>query len=163
MNLLIDSFSAFSQRSEKAGDTEIRIAGALLSPITTITTTNFIGAGVGKTFLGTIELSQKNPNTVFDEINQDRIGLELGIIGYLLVLFIKLYFIIKTYYLVKKINNYEIKLWLWFSLMIQLGSIWSVPFYNSIAATFYFTAIGIYYLMRRKEKELSKQKLAKQN
>lgn len=163
LNLLIDPFSAFSQRSEKAGDTEIRIAGALLSPITTITTTNFIGDGVGKTFLGTIELSQKNPNTVFDEINQDRVGLELGTIGYLLVLFIKIYFLIKTFYLIKKVNNYEIKLWLWFSLTIQLSSIWSVPFYNSIAAIFYFTAIGIYYLMRHKEKELSKQKLAIQN
>lgn len=162
-NLLIDPFSAFSHRSEKAGDTEIRIAGALLSPITTITTSNFIGAGVGKTFLGTVELSQKNPDTVFDEINQDRVGLELGIIGYLLVLFIKIYFLIKTFYLIKKVNNYEIKLWLWFSLTIQSSSIWSVPFYNSIAATFYFTAIGIYYLMKRKEKELSKQKLAIQN
>lgn len=158
-NLLLDPFNAFTQRSEKAGDTEIRISGALFSPITTINTTNLIGSGIGKTFLGTIELSQKNPSTVFDEINQDRIGVELGIVGYLLILFIKIYFLIKTYHLFKKVKNYEFTLWLWFSLAIQLSSIWSIPFYNSIASTFYFVAIGIYYLMLRKQNDLLKQKL----
>ena len=149
-NLLVDPLNAFTQRAERAGDSEMRIYGALLSPIVTVSTTDIIGSGLGKTFLGLSEISPKNPDTVFDEINQDRVGLELGIIGYLFVLFIKIYFLLKTFTLIKKVNTYEIKLWLWFSLSIQLSSIWAIPFYNSIAATFYFTAIGIYYIMLRK-------------
>lgn len=157
-NILVDPLNAFTQRAERAGDSEIRIYGVLLSPMVTVSSTNVIGVGLGKTFLGLSELSQKNPNTVFDEINQDRVGVELGIIGYLLVLFIKIYFLLKTFSLLKKVKFYEIKLWLWFSLGIQLSSVWAIPFYNSIAATFYFTAIGIYYLMHRKHLDTSKQK-----
>lgn len=162
-NLLVDPLNAFTQRAERAGDSEMRIYGALLSPIVTISTTDIIGIGLGKTFLGLSEISQNNSDTVFDEINQDRVGVELGIIGYLFVLFIKIYFLLKTFSLFKKVNASEIKLWLWFSLSIQLSGVWSIPFYNSIAITFYFTSIGIYYLMRRKQIDLSKEKVLVKN
>lgn len=68
-NLLVDPLNAFTQRAERAGDSEMRVYGALLSPIVSISTTDIIGSGVGKTFLGSIELSQKNPDTIFDEVN----------------------------------------------------------------------------------------------
>jgi hypothetical protein len=158
LNLLVDPFEAFSQRVEKAGDTEIRVYGALLSPVVTLSKSDVIGTGIGKTFMGTIELSNRNPDTLFDEINQDRVGVELGTIGYLFVLLVKIYFLIKTFSLIKKVKIYEIKLWVWFSLSIQLSSIWAIPFYNSIAATFYFTAIGIYYIMLRKQMDAKKHK-----
>lgn len=157
-NLLVDPLNAFIQRAETSGDSEKRIYGALLSPIVTISTTDIIGSGIGKTFGGLIELSQKNPDTIFDEVNQDRVGVELGIFGYLFVLFIKIYFVLKTFILIKSTSKYEIKYWLWFSLGIQLTSVWTIPIYNSIAATFYFSSIGIYYLMNRKHHDILKQK-----
>lgn len=162
-NYFLDPFNSFAQRSEKAGDTEVRILGALFSPITTISSIDIIGSGLGKTFLGTIEIANKNPDTVFDEVHQDRVGLELGILGYLFISFIKIYFLFQTYLFIKKVNIIELKLWLWFSLTIQLSSMWEIPIFNSIAATFYFTAIGIYYLMRRKHFDISKQKVLVKN
>lgn len=158
INLLVDPFNSFQDRTKKADDTDSRVYGALLTPYITLSTVDFIGSGLGTTFLGTRELFKKDLRTFFDEVNQDRVGVEVGIIGYLLFLFIKMYFLIKTFFLIRRVNNYEIKLWLWYSLTVQLSSVWMIPIFNSLAATYYFVAIGIYYLMRKKHIEGTKHK-----
>lgn len=147
-----DVFSTLSERNKEAGDSDTRVIGALLMPLYTFQEIDIMGAGIGSTFLGMSEMSSGNEKTqFFNEVTSDRIGVETGIFGYMFFLFFKLLFMIKAWVLYRSASNQHIKAWALVSFCFQLSLLWSIPVYNSVAAAFYFTSIGLYVLLRNEQ------------
>lgn len=154
-----DAFISISNRNTLANDSSGRILGSLLAPLNTLMQIDFLGDGIGSTFMGVREIQGRAESAEFDEVNIDRIGVETGILGFLLVLFFKLFFAFKTWNLIYKNINKQIKTLALVSLMIQLSFVWSIPVYNSVAAAFYFLAIGMYVFLRKWGQIAMSQKL----
>ena len=146
-----DVFSMLSERNREARDERERIAGALMVPVVTLRDAEFVGAGVGSTFMGVRELGRSSEGAGFDEVNSDRIGVEVGIFGYLFVLIFKLVFLWKAWGLYRSATDRAIKTWALVVFAYQLSLLWSIPVYNSVAAAFYFASLGLYVFLRRQD------------
>jgi hypothetical protein len=85
----------------------------------------------------------------------DRIGLESGIVGYLLVFVVKIFYEVKTAALAVRARSREIRLWALVSFCYQLSSMWSIPLYNAVASAFYFSSLGLYFWLRDQNTRLS--------
>jgi len=144
-----DVFSILSKRNTEAKDSGGRITGALLSPINTLRGADFTGAGIGATFMGVREAGGSSNEVGFDEVNVDRIGIEVGIFGYLFVTLFKLIFLGKALALYLNANDRTIKTWALVVFGYQVSFLWSIPVYNSVAAAFYFACLGIYAFLRK--------------
>jgi hypothetical protein len=140
---IFEPFALTAERGDMAEALE-RISGALLTPYTTLSEADLVGSGIGYTFGGLEQLGFRT-STPFDEINLDRIGVEVGVFGYAYLLFLKLFMLWKTVRAYMVVNSTHIRHWLMAALLIQLNSMWQIPFYNSVAAIFYFSAIGLVY------------------
>lgn len=150
-----DPFNLVLLREEGSGDSEERILGALLQPINTLEAARFFGTGIGSTFAGLEELgSAPSVDTGFEEA-MDRIGIESGVVGYLFVFTVKLFYLIKTWTLVRQARSREIWIWSLVSLCYQLSSVWSIPLFNAVASAFYFASLGLYYWLRDQNAGLS--------
>jgi len=147
-----NTFSMLSDRNRGARDTEGRIMGALLTPFITLHDTSLVGAGLGATFMGVREINGSEEDTSFDEVNADRVGIEVGVFGYLFVLFFKLFFLGKSLALYWRSTDRTIKTWAFVVLGYQLSLLWSIPVYNSVASVFYFASIGLYVFLRKQSK-----------
>ncbi len=144
-----DPFAMILLRDEGAGDAEERISGALLAPIATIVSSSWLGEGIGATFGGLAELGiTSSLDWSFDEVNLDRIGIETGIIGYLFVLMVKITYMVKTLALVFRARSFDIRVWALAIFGYQLGLLWAIPLYNSVASALYFSALGLFYWLR---------------
>lgn len=147
-----DIFTILSERNREAMDARGRITGALLTPVITLRDAEFVGSGIGSTFMGVRELSRSSEGAGFDEVNADRIGVETGIFGYLFVLIFKLVFLVKAFVLYRNAVDRTIKTWALVAFGFQLSLLWSIPVYNSVAAAFYFASIGLYVLLRKQSR-----------
>lgn len=148
-----DVFTSLSKRNMTAGDSSLRVTGALLMPINTLATASFLGTGIGSTFMGMRVINGSLEKVAFDEVNVDRIGVELGVLGYLFILFFKMFFLIKTWLLYIRSKCRPIKIWILVPFCYQLSLLWVIPVYNSIAMAFYFTSLGIYVLLHHFERQ----------
>jgi hypothetical protein len=125
-----------------------RIVGILGMPLVTFSEISFLGTGVGTSFQGFEQLSGASSqfgDAIFNEINQDRVGIELGLFGYVLLLALKLTVLAKTIGVYRHLASSDLRYWALAALLIQLGSGWQIPFYNAVAAVCYFSAIGLVY------------------
>lgn len=145
------------ERNVSAGDAETRYMGAILWPINTLMRSDLTGHGIGATFMGVRELSGADLEVGFDEVSSDRIGVETGIFGYLLVLFFKIFFLVANIGLLRRSVNSQIKTWALVALLLQLSQLWTIPIYNSVASAFYFGAIGLYILARNEQVRLTNE------
>jgi len=139
-------FEPFALTAER-GDPEealTRILGALMSPIATFTQVDLFGMGLGYTFGGFEQLGV-GTSYMFDEINLDRVGIEVGAIAYAFVLFLKVAMLAKTVHVWRQEPRGRLRNWTLAALLVQINSIWQIPFYNSVAAIFYFSALGFVY------------------
>jgi len=141
-------FSILSERNREAKDSNSRIFGALLMPINALSTAEFVGAGLGSTFMGGRETGGSKESASFDEVGGDRFGVETGIFGYLFVLFFKLIFLGKALALYWNANDRSIKTWALVAFGYQVSFLWMIPIYNSVAAAFYFASLGLYVTLR---------------
>lgn len=142
-------FSMLTERNTMAKDSSGRITGALLTPVITLRDVDLVGAGLGSTFMGVRETSDSKETASFDEVNADRIGVEVGVFGYLFVLFFKLVFLAKSWLLYWRAADRTIKNWALVVLGYQVSLLWSIPVYNSVAAAFYFASLGLYVFLRK--------------
>ena len=144
----VSFFEPFALTAERGGDTEEvieRISGVLLTPYATLSEVPFFGAGIGSTFGGYEQLGYRDAVAGFDEINLDRVGVELGVVGYLLLLALKILMIAKAIRVYFRLPPGDLRYWALAALLIQLSSYWQIPFYNAVAAIYYFCAIGLVY------------------
>ena len=146
-----NSFSMLEKRNKEAGDFNERVSGAFLTPIYMLEHASFDGTGIGSTFMGVQELSQGQKEALagFSDVTDDRIGIETGTPGYLFVLFFKLLFIFKTWSLYRRVTERRLKTWALVSLCYQVSLLWAIPVYQSVAAAFYFTSLGMYFMLRK--------------
>jgi hypothetical protein len=153
--LLADVAQALIQRNAIAGDSEQRVSATLLSPWYTVTNSDFWGNGLGATFLGLGQLTGTGGfEYTFDEVTQDRLAVEVGILGYLFFVVFKAYFAIATFRLALKAKNPNIKIWLLVSFGYQASLAWSIPLYNSVAAIYYFFSLALFVWLRRLQSQI---------
>jgi hypothetical protein len=129
------------------GDTQEGLDRALnmiSMPLATLDESSWLGAGMGSTFGGYEALGMTGAQG-FDEIHVDRIGLELGVVGYVFIVVAKLIVFWRTFGLIRRAPAGPIRDWAVIALVIQLNPPWSIPFYNSIAAILYFAAVALVY------------------
>jgi len=151
----ISVFEPFALTASRADSDEAtgRIAGQMLLPFATLTEVDFAGAGIGTTFGGYEQLGH-GANTGFDEVNIDRIGIEMGVPGYVYLLFVKILMVMKAFRVYRRARSIALRDWALAALLVQLGSVWHIPFYNAVAATIYFCAIGVIYWIESEEGRL---------
>jgi len=119
-----------------------RAVNVISMPLTTLDESTWLGAGLGSTFGGYEALGLAGVQG-FDEIHVDRIGLELGLVGYVFVLVAKLVVFWRTFRLIGRAPKGPIRDWAVVALVVQMNPPWSIPFYNSIAAILYFVAVAL--------------------
>jgi hypothetical protein len=140
----------FVARLEGATDAESRIVGALLMPFNTLQDASFVGAGVGSSFagmgeyLGTGQIDDAN----FNEIIHDRVGIELGTIGYIFVLLLKVGGAVSVLHLALGSRNPSVQTWGLASAGYQISWVWVIPFYNSVGALLFFFFVSLYPMLR---------------
>lgn len=158
VSLLFEPFQAILERDEGAADAVIRILGALLTPLSTFDAMQVLGEGISTSFRGLQEFGRATvAKSSFDEIFHDRIGIELGVLGYVLVLVIKLTMITKAFLLSLEAMTKRILYWAIAALCYQLSFGWQIPVYNSVAAIFYFSAIGLVYWLRAENEKVVRE------
>jgi hypothetical protein len=133
-----------------------RIMGMLLTPYSTFSSINPIGAGVGATFGGYEQIGERTTIEGFDEVNVDRIGIEAGYAGYALLLVLKLTMVAKTVGVYNRLRGNPLRPWALAALLVQLGAHWQIPFYNAVAAVYYFSALGLVYWLDDELKRMHK-------
>ena len=89
----------------------------------------------------------------FEEVIMDRIGIEVGIIGYLLVLLVKIFYLLETFRFYRRCPYEDIRVWVLVAFLLQISTLWNIPIYNSTAAAFYFASLAIFFKMREFTKE----------
>jgi hypothetical protein len=139
-------FEPFALTAERGGSEEAaeRITGAIFTPLATFSQTSFVGSGIGSTFGGFEQLgAQFRAATGFDEVNLDRVGVELGFASYGFMLVLKLYMMGKTVAVWRSTKSTKLRRWLVAVLLVQIAAGWQIPFYNSVAAYIYFAALGL--------------------
>jgi hypothetical protein len=140
---------ALVERNQAAGDAQGRIGGALFFPVYTLIHSAFWGDGLGATFLGLGQLTGTGGFEYrFDEVLQDRLAVEVGILGYLFFLVFKIYFLVATWRFSRRAIGFQTRVWALVSFSYQLSLMWSIPLYNSVAAIFYFFSIALYLWLR---------------
>jgi hypothetical protein len=149
---------AFIARTEGAGDAVDRVMGALFFPVYTIAQSSFGGEGVGYTFLGLGQLTGTGVyEYTFNEVTQDRLAVEVGIVGYIFFLIFKIYFLLATWRFVRRTRNFSVRVWALVSFSYQLSLVWGIPLYNSVAMFFYFFSISLFVWLRRLEQRQQAQ------
>lgn len=149
-----DVINLLSERNKIAKDSEMRIMGAMFTPVYTFNTINIVGSGVGSTFQGVRETGGAE-EVGFDEINADRVGVELGMFGYLFVLCFKCVFLANNWKIYRFATDQHIKTWSLVALCSQASFLWGIPVYSAVAAAFYFGSIGLYIFLRNEQSRLS--------
>jgi hypothetical protein len=136
--------NAVVERSTQAEDSNKRIMGSLLMPVYTLDQASLMGSGIGETFLGIGEVQGTSgiPDMQFEEIVQDRVGVEFGTLGYLFFLMAKVLFAFSAFKLFLSARSEYVRVWSTVFLMYQLEFLWQIPVYNAVAAIFYFASIG---------------------
>jgi hypothetical protein len=159
MFVVVDAFEALAVRFEQAGDTENRLLGVALFPITTLLNIDPFGQGIGATFAGMEELGASGTGTEgFHEVIEDRVGVELGYVGYVLVLYLKLHYLFQSWALYRRCARVpDLQVWALAALAIQLSSIWQIPFHNAIAASAYFASLGLFLWVRKEHWQRMRQ------
>ncbi|GEM_PF-3588803 len=148
-SLLFEPFQFLMERDRSAGDAPDRLLGALLAPLGTFDAMQVLGEGIGSSWAGSQELGRPTlTESSFAEVTTDRVGIELGILGYALTLLIKVTMVTKTGLLIMEARTNAIRYWAIAALCCQLSHVWQIPVYNSVAAIFYFSAIGLFYWLR---------------
>lgn len=120
-----------------------RLWAAFVLPFVVLSEVGIIGAGMGATFGGLEELGLRTSGIGFDDINLDRVGVELGAFGYSVYLFIKVYLLLKAYRVLRGVRSENLRHWALAALLVQLGAGWQIPFHNSVSAIVYFCAVGL--------------------
>lgn len=156
ISVLLDTVTL---RNEKAGDSVARLYGVLMTPFNTILASGIVGTGIGTTFLGMAELNvtPKLPSSGFNEVLQDRVGLETGAIVYLGLLAIRLLVITRTAKLYTLLRSHNLKVWCLVSLVLQVSWIWQIPFYQTVGMVFYCFSIGLYLLLELNRRQLPRK------
>jgi hypothetical protein len=151
-------FDAVVLRNERADDATDRIAGTLMTPINTILNTGLIGTGIGSTFLGfgELDIKAKHQSLAFNEVVQDRIGLETGVLVYIGLLTIRILFILKSIRLYRLLRSNRFKVWCLASIILQVSWVWKIPFYQTTGMVFYCFAIGLYLLLEKEHRKLAR-------
>lgn len=148
--IVLEPFELTLERGTE-GEGSGRMVGLLLSPMATLTSIDLLGEGPGSTFGGYEQLGMQLGKE-WDEINIDRVGIELGVVGYLVALFIKGWLLIKSVVVYRRLPTRHLRHWCLVALFLQLNPPWQIPFYNSIAAILYFSAIGLVYWLDEETK-----------
>jgi hypothetical protein len=147
-----EPFVLTANRADEAEATE-RVLGQALMPLNTLSEVDLVGKGIGATF-GGYQLVGVRAAPGFDEVNLDRMGIEMGVIGYVVLLAIKLLMALKALLVWNSARNSEMRHWALAALLVQLSALWQIPFYNSVAASAYFCAIGVVYWIEEEQKRL---------
>jgi hypothetical protein len=149
-NSVFEPFAMTLQR----GDTEEafeRVFGAIFAPYATLATVETFGSGIGSTFAG-LEYLGIRTSAGFDEVALDRVGIELGIPGYLFLLMLKVAMLLKAITVFKMEASRELRDWVLAAILVQASSLWQIPFHNAVSAVFYFSSIGFVYWLEGEQR-----------
>jgi hypothetical protein len=147
--MMRDIVDVLVQRNEAAGDAGERVTAALFFPVYTLIYSDFWGEGLGATFLGMGQLLGTGGFEYrFDEVRQDRLAVELGVLGYLALLTFKIYFMVATFRFARHAAAFPVRVWALVSFAYQASLLWTVPIYNSVAMIYYFFCIALFAWLR---------------
>jgi len=145
-----DALDLFIARVDSSGDAQSRIMGAALMPLATLRDTTFVGFGMGSSFAGMGEYTGTGlvEDAIFNEVIHDRVGIELGVAGYLFVLLLKVSVGLAFAHLAWQSRNAKVQAWSLASLAYQMAWLWQIPFYNSVGAILYLFFVGMYPVLK---------------
>jgi hypothetical protein len=146
---VFEPFALTAMRGDEEEALE-RIVGALLGPLNTLSRVNWLGEGIGSTFGGYEQIGRVGGEG-FDEVNVDRVGIELGVLGYVVMLLIKVTMMLKALVVYRRATEMRLRHWALAAFLVQASTVWQIPFYNSVAAIYYFAAIGLIYWIDSQE------------
>src|SRR5439155_3920180 len=132
-----DPLVALIERTSAVGEVlgeaegESRILGSLSAPYFTMVDAGPFGLGVGAAFLGLGELQGAGrADYRFDEVMDDRVGIELGPPIYLFVLTAKIFLVLIKTRIAFRASTLEITASATPMIAHKLMYVWAIPFYN---------------------------------
>ena len=141
-------------------DSTGRFMSALLSPFHTLQASEPLGIGIGKTFLGFGELlGTSSSHGSFNEVLDDRVGIELGYLIYPFVIWVKLYFLYLGARLAWRTRFVFIKATALAMFAHQMAYLLTIPFYNPVASPLYFASIGMLLSLQAMDRQYAAQRM----
>lgn len=148
------SYGNFMDRFKSNHDLGTRITDALV-PVSAFSDSGIFGYGIGTTYTPAKKLTSNSFEHIPDvEIEQYRIMVELGLIGFILIYSIRLYVIYLFYSISKKIKDIDLKklailIFAWH--LVNLVSLHIV--FNWVNNFFYWFSVGILFLLYHFDKK----------
>jgi len=148
-----ESYDAFMERARTTEDAIPRIIDTF-TPFKFLPAAGLFGYGIGTTYQATqrFEIDWKDMPRGFEE-EPERILLELGLIGYLLVYLLRLVIIFLFWKLFKRLRHINLKLLALCSLLFQLQFIhFNNLVFNLTSGIFYWFFVGFLFLLPKLDK-----------
>jgi hypothetical protein len=143
-----ESFEAFMERVYGSTDVTQRLIDNF-TPFKYLDKAGFLGYGIGTTYQGAerFEVKWGDMPREFEE-EPERILLELGLVGYLLVYLLRLVILIYFWELFKKLTHVDLKLMALCSLLFQLQFLhFNSLVFNLTSGIFYWFFVGFLFLL----------------
>jgi len=143
-----EAYEGFMERGRSTEDVLPRIVDTF-TPFKFLKEAGLIGYGIGSTYQGAERLGLNWGDMPRDfEEEPERIVLELGLIGYLLVYGLRLLFLIYFWKLFKKLKDIDLKLLALCSLLFQLQFFhFNNLVFNLTSGFFYWFLVGFLFLL----------------
>lgn len=151
---------AFNERLSRSEDIVPRLYGTFVSPFLFLKYVGPFGIGIGSTYQGAVVFGHEPLKFGLEkgvpgfEEEQGRVMLELGLVGYLLMYFIRFLFVKYFWDLFRKLKDYDLKLLALCSMLFILPFALGIPnlvFDHTTSAFFWYIA-GFLFLLPILEK-----------
>lgn len=151
--LMTGVLAYLEERNEGAGDSEARVTGALLTPYNTFRDAQPFGDGIGSTAYNVALATnqQSRVSQTFDEIVNDRVGIETGYVGYGFLLFVKIYFVLIGIFSYLRARLATTRRWIMVAVMYQVTTLWAIPVHSAVGFIEYLTSISMVAWLRSAE------------
>jgi len=156
-----DSFSSLMQRTRTSGGIGDRLADAF-TPFKYFSSAGMVGFGIGTTYQGSGRFISdfKDMPTTFEE-ETERIFLEIGLIGFMILMILRIVLLLYTYRVLKKFKDKDLK------IILTLVFIYQIPIvvglnnivFNSLQNAIYWFLIGLVVCISKLNYETNTQNI----
>lgn len=148
------SLSALVERAQTSGDTKSRLIGTYTSFFRFIPDANLVGYGIGTAYQGANNLVEDWKDMPRDfEAEWERIVLELGLVGFIIVLLLRFYILFYSWRVFKRIKSYELKLIALMVFLFQIPILFGANIvFNYLEGIRYWFLLGLLVSVNRLER-----------
>lgn len=156
------SLSALIERAQASGDTKSRLIGTYTSFFRFIPDAGLVGYGIGTAYQGANNLVEdwKDMPRNF-EVEWERIVLEMGLIGLIIVLLLRFYILFYSWRTFKKIKTYELKFIALIVFLFQIPVLFGANIvFNYLEDIKYWFLLGLLVSVNRLERNNAAKSLS---